>query len=45
MGGAEPPPKIGHLSGGEPIVKPTQKGRFYILRKGVVDTENKDECI
>jgi len=28
-GGAEPSPIIGHLSSGEPIVKPTQKGRFF----------------
>ena len=30
VGGVEPPPVIGHLSGGEPIVKPTQHGRFFL---------------
>ncbi len=39
-GGAEPSPIIGHLSSGEPIVKPTQKGRFFILpKKGVIAEE------
>ena len=31
VGGSEPTPVVGHLSGGEPIVKPTQQGRFLFL--------------
>ncbi len=38
-GGAEPPSVTGHLSGGEPIVKPTLKGRFLFLCKGMVAEE------
>ncbi len=30
-GGIEPPPVIGHLDDGEPIVKPTLKGRFLFF--------------
>jgi len=33
-GGVEPPPVIGHLGGGEPIVKPTFSGRFFVFVKG-----------
>jgi len=38
VGGVEPPPVTGHLSGGEPIVKPTQieKSVFYFTEKGVI---------
>ena len=36
MGGIEPPPIVGHLSGGEPIVKPTQMDKvgFYFMVRG-----------
>ena len=37
MGGNEPPLVNGHLSGGEPIVKPTHKGRFlYFIEEVIV---------
>ena len=38
-GGYEPPLLVGHLGGGEPIVKPTLKGRFYVFIKGVAVLE------
>ena len=34
VGGSEPPPAIGHLSGGEPIVKPTQRSVLFFAEKG-----------
>ena len=34
-GGVELQPVSGHLGGREPIVKPTQKGRFFVLGKRV----------
>ena len=53
VGGVEPPPVIGHLSGGEPIVKPTHKGRFFVFLKGgsaygeynLIKTVGKDRLI
>ena len=32
VGDVEPPTIFGHLVGGEPIVKPTCKGRFLFLK-------------
>jgi len=41
MGGGELPPLSGHLGGGEPIVKPTFKGRFhYYYERFLMDTNN-----
>lgn len=38
MGGVEAPPVIGHFGGVEPVVKPTLKGRFLVLKaKGKPD--------
>jgi len=41
MGGGELPPLSGHLGGGEPIVKPTFRGRFhYYYERFLMDTNN-----
>ena len=41
QGGVEPPPVTGHLSDGEPIVKPTQQRSVFVLGKGGVLKKSK----
>ena len=45
VGGNEPPLVYGLLSGGEPIVKPTQKVGLNFLVKGVAVFERKKEQV
>ena len=39
--GVEPPPVVGHLSGGEPIVKPTRKVGFVLQRRMIPEKRKK----